>query len=81
MNQSRLIRQPGSASQETYAAGRWNRPTVTGLEADIAYFNARLEFVGTPTTINQKVQLIVFRSLIQSTQRILNHLQHNAEHA
>ena len=75
MNQSRLVRQPNSPAPAENSPGHWNRPTVTGLEADLAYFNARLEFVGIPKTINQKVQLTIFRSLIQSTTRILNHLR------
>lgn len=73
MNQSKLIRQaPQSADS---AAAKWNKPTVTSLEADLAYFNARLEFIGIPSTINQKVQVAVFRSLIQSTTNILNRLR------
>jgi hypothetical protein len=74
MNQS-TTRQPGQAAQDTYSLGRWNKPTVTGLEADLAYFTARIELVSNPTTINQKIQLMVFRALAQSTQKILKHLQ------
>jgi len=54
----------------------WGRPSITALEADLAYFNARLEFIGTPTTSNQKAQLTTFRLLIQSTSRILYRLRH-----
>lgn len=74
MSQPSLTPKP----QDTSFAGRWNRPTITGLEADLAYFTARIEFVGTPATINQKVQLMVFRALAQSTQRILKHLQQHS---
>jgi hypothetical protein len=74
MNQS-TTRQPGQAAQDIYSLGRWNKPTVTGLEADLAYFTARIELVSNPTTINQKIQLMVFRALAQSTQKILKHLQ------
>ena len=52
------------------------RLSITALEADLAYFNARLELIGTPTTTNQKAQLATFRLLIQSTTRILYRIHH-----
>lgn len=36
------------------------------LEADIAYFSARLELVGPPTTYYQLAQIKVYRSLAKS---------------
>lgn len=59
-----------------HALGIWGRPSITALEAELAYFNARLEFIGRPTTINQKAQLAAFRLLVQSTTRILYRLRH-----
>lgn len=70
MNQSELIKPPLSRSNES-----WRKPTMTGLDADLAYFNARVEFVKTPKTINQKVQLAIFRALIHSTTKIVNNLR------
>jgi len=52
----------------------WSRPSVTALEADLAYFKARLAFIGTPTTRNQEAQVTTFLLLIQSTTRVLHHL-------
>lgn len=56
----------------------WGRFTVTGLEADIAYFQARLELIGEPETINQKGQVAVFRILIHAVGRILSQLKRKA---
>ena len=56
----------------------WERFTVTGLEADIAYFQARLELIGEPETINQKGQVAVFRILIHAVGRILSQLKRKA---
>jgi hypothetical protein len=53
----------------------WGRFTVTGLEADIAYFQARLELIGEPETINQKGQVAVFRILLHGVGRILTQLK------
>ena len=75
MNQPSPVRPQNSPIPADPLQERWRKPTITGLEADLAYFSARLEFVGTPKTINQKVQLSIFRALIQSTTRILNHLR------
>lgn len=75
MSQSQLIRQPTAQQSADNPLSRWNKPTVTSLEADLAYFTARLEFIGIPATINQKVQVAVFRSLIQSTTNVLNRLR------
>jgi len=53
----------------------WVRFTVTGLEADLAYFNARMELIGTPSTINQKAQISTFRLLDEALNRILLRLK------
>lgn len=38
--------------------------SVSGLEADLAYFEARLALIGsTPTTIHQKAQIKAFATL------------------
>jgi hypothetical protein len=63
------------ASTAGPSLGVLGKLSVTALEADLAYFNARLEFIGKPITTNQKAQLTVFRLLIQFTTRILQHLR------
>lgn len=72
MSQSQLIKpakeQTGTQEPKTL----WNKPTITNLEADLAYFNARLEFIGIPTTTNQIVQQSVFKSLAKTTANIIN---------
>jgi hypothetical protein len=56
----------------------WGRFTVTGLEADLAYFHARLEFIGEPETINQQAQIETFRFLIQALNQTLERLSRKA---
>lgn len=53
----------------------WERFSVTGLEADIAYFEARIELIGTPETINQKAQVDTFKHLEQAMGHVLNRLK------
>ena len=55
----------------------WGRLRVTALEADLAYFQARIQLIGEPATINQKAQLATFRYLIHAVGRILNRLTRN----
>jgi len=38
-------------------------PSVSELEADVAYFDARLSLLGKPATAYQKAQEIVYRML------------------
>ena len=45
------------------------------LEADVAYFGARLEMVGKPETSYQMAQLKVFQSLEKSLGETLNRLR------
>ncbi len=54
---------------------RWDRLTITGLEADLAYFQARLELIGKPTTINQSAQLATFQLLISALNENLERLK------
>ncbi len=53
----------------------WVRFTVTGLEADLAYFNARMELIGEPRTINQKAQISTFKLLSEALNIILFRLK------
>ncbi len=56
---------------------KWARPSVSGLEADIAYFDARLSLLEEePTTAYQKAQMQTYQALesalIQSLVRLRN---------
>jgi hypothetical protein len=42
------------------------RTRVARLEADIAYFQARLEMIGEPATANQLTQLKAFKLLLKT---------------
>lgn len=53
---------------------RWDQLRVSGLEADIAYCEARLELVGKPRTLNQQAQYLTFSLLIRYLNRVLRHL-------
>jgi hypothetical protein len=47
------------------------------LEADVAYFNARLELVGNPTTTYQRAQVKVYRLLVKAMEEMLGRLRRN----
>ena len=49
------------------------------LEADIAYFSARLELVGHPATYHQLAQVKVYRMLSQALQETLLRLRGNED--
>lgn len=50
-----------------------HRARIARLEADIAYFQARLEFIGDPENTNQMAQRKVFKTLHKSVaSKILN---------
>lgn len=53
----------------------WGRFTITALEADLAYFNARMELIGAPRTTNQKAQLSTFKFLVEAFDKILLRLR------
>ncbi len=55
--------------------GPWDRFSTTALEADLAYFQARLEWIGEPKTINQKAQQDTFLLLVPAIGKILNRLK------
>ena len=58
--------------------GHWDSFSITGLEADLAYFRARLEWIGEPKTLNQKAQQDTFLLLIPAISKILNRLKRKA---
>ena len=71
------------ASGETNDEGKglespWENLSVTALEADLAYFKARLEWIGEPKTINQKAQQDAFKLLVPAINKILNRLKRRA---
>jgi len=72
-NQAQLPRE--GSDGPTAESGMWHRLTVTALETDLAYFAARLKYIGEPTTINQKAQVDAFRFLSRSMESILNRLR------
>ena len=45
------------------------------LEADLAYFGARMELVGTPETYYQEAQMKVYRVLAKSLEETLQRLR------
>ena len=45
------------------------------LEADLAYFGARLELVGNPATLYQQAQLKVYQALAESLEDTLQRLR------
>ena len=72
MSEERHSAAPGeSRAEKRKAATAWQGFSVSGLEADLAYFQARMEFIGKPRTINQKAQMETFRVLHKTTGRLL----------
>jgi hypothetical protein len=65
---------PGRHDDDASPLARWKALSVTGLEADLAYFQARLELIGQPATCNQKAQVETFRFLSQAMESILARL-------
>jgi len=59
---------------ESEKAGAKKHPSVSKLEADVAYFDARLSMLGTPSTQYQKAQLKAYQALegmlVQSLVRV-----------
>ena len=53
----------------------FDRIRVSALEADLAYFDARLELVGHPASLNQQAQVRAFRILNQALTRSLHRLK------
>ncbi len=56
---------------------KWARPSVSGLEADIAYFDARLSLLEEePMTVYQRAQMHAYQTLesalVQSLIRLRN---------
>jgi len=51
--------------RKTLEQRRRRRTRVSRLEADLAYFQARLEFIGQPRSANQRAQLKAFKLLHQ----------------
>lgn len=45
--------------------------SLTDLEIDTTYFEARMELIGQPTTSNQGAQLVTFRILTEQIHRII----------
>ena len=52
---------------------------VSALEADLAYFAARLELIGTPATPHQQAQIKAYRALEEALQGILERLRRTAK--
>lgn len=65
----------GGQGAETPLSCPWYELSVTGLEADLAYFTARLELIGKPNTSNQKAQVATFRFLQQALDKMLVRLK------
>ena len=53
----------------------FDRIRVSALEADLAYFDARLELVGHPSSLNEQAQVRAFRILNQALTRSLHRLK------
>jgi hypothetical protein len=65
---------PMTSSQDLDRAGDEQTRLKVGLpslEADVAYFHARLEILGEPTTTNQWAQQKVYRLLSQSIEDLI----------
>ncbi len=53
---------------------------VSALEADLAYFAARLELLGRPVTAHQQAQMKTYRALEKAIENILKRLRQSSKH-
>ncbi len=51
------------------------RTRVAALEADMAYFEARLEMIGPATTRNERAQRRVFKTLFRATSAMVESIK------
>jgi hypothetical protein len=56
---------PHTAARETREEHERRRIRLARLQADLAYFQARLGMIGTPRTANQAAQKLAFEALKQ----------------
>lgn len=52
-----------SKPQQKQSVGFWSNLSISSLEADVAYFEARVVMVGEPETVHQMAQLKAYREL------------------
>jgi hypothetical protein len=53
----------------------WQNLSISSLEADIAYFEARVELVGKPETFHQEAQLKTYQALESAMRETLARLR------
>ena len=69
---------PQSNSTEKGRNGDWERPSISALEADVAYFNARLALLSkVPESPYQEAQLRAYKRLEEVLQENLTRLKGN----
>ncbi len=69
---------PHSDSTENSSNGDWERPSISALEADVAYFNARLALLSkVPESPYQEAQLRAYKRLEEVLQENLARLKGN----
>ena len=53
----------------------WRNLSISSLEADIAYFEARVELVGKPETCHQEAQIKTYQALDMAMRETLARLR------
>lgn len=53
----------------------WRNLSISSLEADIAYFEARVELVGKPETYHQEAQIKTYQALDMAMRETLARLR------
>jgi len=64
-----------SKTAPTDSTNFWRNLSISSLEADIAYFEARVELVGKPETYHQEAQLKAYQALEMAMRETLARLR------
>jgi hypothetical protein len=64
-----------SKAAPTETTNFWRNLSISSLEADIAYFEARVELVGKPETYHQEAQIKTYQALDTAMRETLARLR------
>ncbi|MCF6280873.1 MAG: hypothetical protein L3J28_01490 [Candidatus Polarisedimenticolaceae bacterium] len=64
-----------SKAEQKQTTNFWQNLSISSLEADIAYFEARVEMVGKPETFHQQAQLKAYQALERAMRETLARLR------
>ncbi len=75
------VGQVSEKKKPSVADASWVRLNPAALEADVAFFEARLELVGEPSTAYEVAQRKAYLALCDSLQEMIDRLRGDSERA